>query len=1120
MRTDTTEMNSVGPRDTPGIPDKLNYLKSTFKISEPTEENRGFNTAIATAEALFDTISKLVSDGVGTESANLKEELSTFLANRDGEYVIDDCVRLCLLRHIVEYMAPQTDEATRGAAKILGEILIERQPYLCFLPIYPGVIRGDFTSLKTTEADTYFKKQNGNLFSWACVDDKHRTKMSQNLNVSIAILASPFYGALNSGDDGTVDRMIECMETFLERGLSTAHTGHQQNKILGDILGTAHPHYGTPLEYTYKCRRYPGTPATDETETSFTPHHVKIMKSLLARQPDLVTRDTIFGNTDPNRIVLDTTFRRALGDRDSTVVRIILEHAPREFLKEYDVVTQLKNPNRSESMTLAELFLDHWCETKKITPKIGIGIIKHDTMELWKRPSVSSRLEELKSEAGTAQELLEAALEYNRPEFVREVLGLVPGVFDANQARKLVKRGLWDVWELGSVKQALMLLLSLNQELADNLLVLAVQYKQVQFAQDLLRNNQSLATRSSSVPPGYDWEVEEMEAGIYPLWHNNCVLEENGMKWRKREDRGDSERTEISKALVQACIRETENMQKLCEIFQYSHETDKFARSLPKLTNLPRDTHRSHCYESVLRYAAFPALGSDTEANWRGKELMEHEEVFQILGWLRGETKVEEILKLSVLDRIYKPHDEHRIAECVRDFSVRILDWRCLDLAISAFEEGSGNSVQVIHLYSSGKRATISHWLSPDGIQSLPNEAMSRSNMDKIKEVLIQGIEVLKANKPELECTFEEKSWNEQTSQNNSTLSDIAKRAVPKVSPFILKYRNHVYDMISRKEPFRPTRIAVIDNGIMNIDPLTYISESPSQQTPGPTKAKGEMENAANDLNQCQGGFHRVVKGQSFVDENYTMGSWSFSSDPHGSQMMNLICAIDPCCEIYVAKVVEGRHGIVPERLARAIQWAINQEVDIISMSLACYEEDFKVTNAVQEADSRGILVLCSAHDEGLNIEKGWPASMSETITFAASNQFGRVTRNMRTDTYDFCLHATEIFAGNVPFMQFEEYVSGSSVATAIGAGLSSLLISCHYLANGNRPKRGKKWKNDIVKKILQKTMVPNQTSKYVQLDNFCEVSKTFAGGAHVLFDDILKKHFNASDDILMPGSE
>ncbi|GAW23038.1 hypothetical protein ANO14919_125860 [Xylariales sp. No.14919] len=72
----------------------------------------------------------------------------------------------------------------------------------------------------------------------------------------------------------------------------------------------------------------------------------------------------------------------------------------------------------------------------------------------------------------------------------------------------------------------------------------------------------------------------------------------------------------------------------------------------------------------------------------------------------------------------------------------------------------------------------------------------------------------------------------------------------------------------------------------------------------------------------------------------------------------------------------------------------------------------------------------------------------------------------MRTDIYEFCLHSTEIFAGNVPFMQFGEYMSGSSVATAIRAGLSFLVISCHYLANGNRPKRGKKWKNDIVKKI------------------------------------------------------
>ena len=61
----------------------------------------------------------------------------------------------------------------------------------------------------------------------------------------------------------------------------------------------------------------------------------------------------------------------------------------------------------------------------------------------------------------------------------------------------------------------------------------------------------------------------------------------------------------------------------------------------------------------------------------------------------------------------------------------------------------------------------------------------------------------------------------------------------------------------------------------------------------------------------------RIEDGRSFVDDDFRVSPWLFASDPHGTQMANLICAIDPLCQLYVAKVTDGRYGITPQRVAR-----------------------------------------------------------------------------------------------------------------------------------------------------------------------------------------------------------
>jgi hypothetical protein len=116
-----------------------------------------------------------------------------------------------------------------------------------------------------------------------------------------------------------------------------------------------------------------------------------------------------------------------------------------------------------------------------------------------------------------------------------------------------------------------------------------------------------------------------------------------------------------------------------------------------------------------------------------------------------------------------------------------------------------------------------------------------------------------------------------------------------------------------------------------SFDSLAYpSSESPAtrkiHQNKGAPKGKATIEYARVDafdtyddgnLANPKTLWSWIKGGKSFVDDDSQGSSWLFASDPHGTQMANLICALDPGCELYIAKVADDRFGITPERVSK-----------------------------------------------------------------------------------------------------------------------------------------------------------------------------------------------------------
>lgn len=111
---------------------------------------------------------------------------------------------------------------------------------------------------------------------------------------------------------------------------------------------------------------------------------------------------------------------------------------------------------------------------------------------------------------------------------------------------------------------------------------------------------------------------------------------------------------------------------------------------------------------------------------WEGQK-EELQEVPLILKWLR-QKEVKSILRLVVPDCRVNPLAEDRICTCLEGFGVVELNWRRLDLGIEPILS-LASTLTVLHLYSSGNWAVLSHWVSEGGLQKLKKVVMSGTSL-------------------------------------------------------------------------------------------------------------------------------------------------------------------------------------------------------------------------------------------------------------------------------------------------------------------------------------------------------------------------------------------------------
>jgi tetratricopeptide (TPR) repeat protein len=242
--------------------------------------------------------------------------------------------------------------------------------------------------------------------------------------------------------------------------------------------------------------------------------------------------------------------------------------------------------------------------------------------------------------------------------------------------------------------------------------------------------------------------------------------------------------------------------------------------------------------------------------------------------------------------------------------------------------------------------------------------------------------------------------------------------------------RKHSHTLLYHDDPkntrSQPVRVAIIDSGLAE--------DCDDAKVPMARQSR-----------------RKIRKGQ-FTYKDFTGDSPSCTDsrdDLHGTLCASFLLQVAPHAELYIANVVRRKKGgQEAAHVAKAIKWAIEHEVDIISMSFGWEFEKPEVSRQIDLARGKGILLFAAASNDGPSApESGvYPASHhSVYCIYSCSGSGERSGFNPRVpkNATGFMLPGEQIAVLEADLKPVAGSVrhDGTSFATPIAAGTAAMIL-------------------------------------------------------------------------------
>ncbi|PHB12093.1 serine protease [Bacillus wiedmannii] len=200
----------------------------------------------------------------------------------------------------------------------------------------------------------------------------------------------------------------------------------------------------------------------------------------------------------------------------------------------------------------------------------------------------------------------------------------------------------------------------------------------------------------------------------------------------------------------------------------------------------------------------------------------------------------------------------------------------------------------------------------------------------------------------------------------------------------------------------------------------------------------------------------RIIDGRNFTDDDNGAVDNYKDYNGHGTHVAGTIAAskndsgvvgVAPKANLLILKVL-NRHGSgKPEWIVRAIEYAIQQNVHIITMSLSTTKDNPKIHKVIQRAVGQGIIVTCAAGNGGRS-ELRYPAGYNEATSVGAVDFTGKaadfLSSNNEVDLTAPGVNILSAYPLDLVSDPSNPYkvLSGTSMATPHVAGALALLLN------------------------------------------------------------------------------
>ncbi|MBE5935452.1 MAG: hypothetical protein E7262_06630 [Lachnospiraceae bacterium] len=235
-----------------------------------------------------------------------------------------------------------------------------------------------------------------------------------------------------------------------------------------------------------------------------------------------------------------------------------------------------------------------------------------------------------------------------------------------------------------------------------------------------------------------------------------------------------------------------------------------------------------------------------------------------------------------------------------------------------------------------------------------------------------------------------------------------------------------------------------------------------------------------------------VVKRKNFVDKYEDLEVIYEDITGHGTSIASIMGAkySDNTCvkgvnsniEIYSAKILDENNMASMDKVIEAIYWAIDENVNIISISFGTNTDSKALQLAIKEAYNKGILVVAAAGNKHADIIE-YPAAYDEVLAVGGVNSKGQIS------SYSSISNKIDIYAPGEQVKTLgafdgEAVVSGTSIAVPHVVGVASLLWQKDTAKT-----------NDFIKQLMIASANYNSVGKnigVVDLDSALKMFDTF----------------------------